>query len=177
VSGIDFLRDLPPTELKLVRKIEPDNSKLDYVLLSAIQRSVDEADMNRHARLLLLLWNSRPKGHQHENEVILWAKILDNGMSQHRFPWRTPDIALADLKDPKFRPMDKRTHTSNWFDREHFEHQNSDLRRNQPSTLDQILISQHTQWPMLQKQDPAVFDDAEQCLQAHSEALRHTLRP
>jgi hypothetical protein len=30
----------------------------------------------------------------------------------------------------------------------------SELRRIQPSTLDQILISQHTQWLMLQKQEP-----------------------
>ena len=112
VSGIDFLRDLPPTELKLVHKIEPDNSKLDYDLLSAIQRGVDEADMNRHVRLLRLLWNSRPKGHQHENEMILRAKILDNGMFQHRFPWIAPDIELADLEDPKFLPMDRETHTS-----------------------------------------------------------------
>ncbi len=36
VSGIDFLRELPPTELKLVHKIEQDNFKLDYDLLSAI---------------------------------------------------------------------------------------------------------------------------------------------
>jgi hypothetical protein len=169
VSGVDFLRDLPPTELKLVHKIEPDNSKLDYDLLSAIQRGVDEADMNMHVRLLRLLWNSRPKGHQHENEMILRAKILDNGMSQHRFPWIAPDIELADLEDPKFLPMDRETHTSHWFDREHFEHQNSD--RIQPSTLDQIWISQHTQWLMLQKQDPAVFDDPEQFLQAHTEAI------
>jgi hypothetical protein len=64
--------------------------------------------------------------------------------------------------------MDKESHTSNWFDCEHFEHQNSDLRRIQPSTLDQIWTSQHTQWLMLQKQDPTVFDDPEQCLQAES---------
>jgi hypothetical protein len=171
VSGIDFLCDLPPTEFTLVHQIEQDNSKLDYDLFSAIQRGVDEADMNRHVRLLRLLWDSRPKGHQHENEVILRAKILDNGMSQHRFSWIAPDIELADLNDPKFRPVDTETHTSNWFDREHFEHQNSDLRRIQPSTLDQIWISQHTQWLMLQKQDPAVFDDPEQCLQAHMEAI------
>jgi hypothetical protein len=87
VSGIDFLRDLPPTELKLVHKIEPDNSKLDYDVLSAIQRGVDEADMNRHVRRLRLIWNSRPKEHQYKNEVIPRAKILDNGMSQLLFPW------------------------------------------------------------------------------------------
>jgi hypothetical protein len=51
VSRIDFLHDLPPTELKLVHKIEPGNSRFDYDLLSAIQRGVDEADMNRHVRL------------------------------------------------------------------------------------------------------------------------------
>jgi hypothetical protein len=86
VSGIIILRDLPPTELKLVHKIEKDNSKLDYDLLSAIQRGVDGADMKRHVELLHLLWNSCPKGHQHETEMILRAKILDNGMPEHRFP-------------------------------------------------------------------------------------------
>jgi hypothetical protein len=35
VSGIDFLRDVPSTKLKLVHKIEPDNSKLDYVASSS----------------------------------------------------------------------------------------------------------------------------------------------
>jgi hypothetical protein len=50
VSGIDFLRDLPSTEIKLVHKIELDNSKLDYNLLSVIQQGVDEADLNRHVR-------------------------------------------------------------------------------------------------------------------------------
>jgi hypothetical protein len=101
-------------------------------------------------------------------------------MSQHRFPWIAPDIELADLKDPKFRPMETKTHTSNWFDREHFEHQNFDLRRIQPPTLDQIWISQHTQWVMLKKQDrrivdPAVFDDHKQCLQAYTEAIEKYL--
>jgi hypothetical protein len=81
--------------------------------------------------------------------VILRDKILDNGISQHRFPWIAPDIELADLKDLKYCPMDTQSHPSNWFDREHFEQQNSDLRRIQPSTLDQIWISQHTQWLML----------------------------
>ena len=71
MSKLDFLRDLPSTDIKLVHKIEPDNSKLDYDLLSAIQRGVDEADMNRHLKLLCLLWNSRPKGYQHENEKKL----------------------------------------------------------------------------------------------------------
>jgi hypothetical protein len=57
VSGFDFLRELPPTELrvKLVHKIELDNFKLDYDLLSAIQRGVDEGDMNRYERRLLRL--------------------------------------------------------------------------------------------------------------------------
>jgi hypothetical protein len=70
----------------LLHKIEPDNFKLDYDLLSAIKRGVDEADTNRHVKLLRLLWNSRPKGHQHENEKNLLQEILDKGKSRHRFP-------------------------------------------------------------------------------------------
>jgi hypothetical protein len=68
--------------------------------------------------------------------VILRAKILDNGMSQHRCPWIAPDIELADLKEPKFHPMDTQSHTSNWLDREHFEQQHSDLRRIRSLALD-----------------------------------------
>jgi hypothetical protein len=99
-------------------------------------------------------------------------------MSLHYFQWITSDIALADLKEPKFRPMDTADHTSNWFDREHFEHQDFELRRIQPSTLDQIWISQHTQWHMLQKQDPSLFYDSEQCLQAHTGAnAGHSEKP
>jgi hypothetical protein len=54
VTGIDFQEDIDEMypELKLVSKIEPDNLKLDYDLLSAIERGVDEADMNRHVKVL-----------------------------------------------------------------------------------------------------------------------------
>ena len=174
VTGIDFQEDIDEMypELKLVSKIEPDNLKLDYDLLSAIERGVDEADMNRHVKLLRLLWNSRKKGSQTENEEYLRQVILDNGKSRHRFPWIANDIGLADLKDPKFLPMATDDHTSNWFDKEHFETLRFEMRHNfQPSTLDRIWISQHTQWLLLAKQDPAVFSDPEQCLQAHSEAI------
>jgi hypothetical protein len=48
-------------------------------------------------------------------------------------------------RDPKFLPMDTADHTSNWFDKQHFEHNEFELCRLQPSTLDRIWISQHTQ--------------------------------
>jgi hypothetical protein len=128
--------------------------------------------MNRHVKLLRLLWNSRPKEHQSENEKYLRQEILDNGKLRHHFPWIAHDIELADLRDPKFFfPIETSDHTSNLFDEQHFGVNEFDLRHIQPSTLDQIWTSQHTQWLVLQKQEASAFSDPEQCLQAHTEAI------
>jgi hypothetical protein len=61
--------------------------------------------------------------------------------------------------------MDTADHTSNWFDKQHFEHNELELCRLQPSTLDRIWISQHTQtnpvteWLLLKKQEPWAFSE------------------
>jgi hypothetical protein len=44
--------------------------------------------------------------------MLLRQEILDNGKSRHRLPWIAPDLAPADLRDPKLHPMDTAGRTS-----------------------------------------------------------------
>lgn len=138
---VDFLHYIQSSDLKILHKNEPDNLKLDYNHLSAIELGIDEDDMNRHGKLLCILWNSRPKGYQSENEKkYLRQGILNNGMLRHCFPWIAHDVELAGLQDLKFLPMETANHNFNWFDKQHFEFNEFELCRIQPLTLGQSSI-------------------------------------
>jgi hypothetical protein len=82
------------------------------------------------------MMNSRQRPFHAENEEYLRRAMIENCKLCHLHLLITPDIALADLRDPKFRSMATADHTSTskWFNKQYFETNNFELCHNFQST-------------------------------------------
>ena len=67
--------------------------------------SQGEEDMDKHVKLLQIIWNSRRFGHQRKIEEYLQDAIVLKGTNLHLYPWFDPKLGLADFALPKFSVM------------------------------------------------------------------------
>ena len=166
VDHVEAYPDVEVQGVKLIWDIDPDYFTLDQELYWAVAYfAQDESDMNKHVKLLRMLWNSRREGRQLEN---VRQAMLTKGKALHLYPWVEPGMQLADFEDPKFSPMATMEHTSNWFDRQRFADAKYALYVLRPTEQDHIWIRQYTQW-ILSKSDETC-KDPEQCIQARMES-------
>ena len=171
VDHVEAYPDVEVQGVKLIWDIDPDYFTLDQELYWAVAYlAQDESDMNKHVKLLRMLWNSRREGRQLENEEYLRQAMLEKGKALHLYPWVEKGMHLADFEDPKFSPMTTMEHTSNWFDRERFAESMHELYFLRPTEQDNVWIRQYTHL-ILSKSDKTC-NDPMHCLQASTTAIK-----